>query len=272
MVIEFMKEGSLRQYLKKNYQELSFFDKFNQLHDIAKGLRDIHKQELMHCDFHSGNILYPPCNIADLGLCQPVDEKKVGEKIFGVMPYVAPEVLQEKPYTQASDIYSFSMICYEIFSGLPPYHGSAHDLDLILLVCKGKRPKFQIKIPQLLEDLIKSCWDADPKERPSANELFKTIRGWQNEIKDKKDIKFVQQVKETEEFNKTLPDEIKFPDYKMHPGVFYHSKAINTKQISKLLYGTKDLDLNISDINLDELNIQEDPQEESSAQIQILPK
>jgi serine/threonine protein kinase len=61
------------------------------------------------------------CLITDLGLCKPVNELSKEDKIFGVMPYVAPEVLRSQPYTQKADIYSFGIIAYEVLSGLPPY-------------------------------------------------------------------------------------------------------------------------------------------------------
>ena len=62
---------------------------------------------------HSGNILsYSIWSslIGDLGLCQQVVDKKDNlNKIFGVIPYLAPEVLTKKPYTKESDIYSFGI-------------------------------------------------------------------------------------------------------------------------------------------------------------------
>jgi len=78
-------------------------------------------------------------------------------EIYGVAPYIAPEVLRSKPYTKTSDIYSFGIVAYEILSGLPPYYDIEHDLQLALGICQGQRPKFQIKIPLLLEELINKC-------------------------------------------------------------------------------------------------------------------
>ncbi|CAG8466262.1 11806_t:CDS:10, partial [Gigaspora margarita] len=78
---------------------------------------------------------------------------------------------------------------------------------LAVRILRGEKPQFNIKIPQLLEDLINH------------------------------DTEFAKQLKESEEFNKTLPEEIKYPDYKskMHAGAVYHSKLINTKEITKQL-------------------------------------
>ena len=140
-------------------------DKLQQLLHIAQGLKDIHSKNLVHRDFHSGNILKgiekASCLITDLGLCKPANETN-DKKIFGVLPYVAPEVLQSKPYTQAADIYSFGIVAYEMLTGINYYDElrekiSKENITLGLRVCQGFRPEFKIKISQLLEDLISRC-------------------------------------------------------------------------------------------------------------------
>jgi serine/threonine protein kinase len=170
MVMEYMEGGDLRQYLKNNYIELGFDEKLLQLYNIIVGLGVIHDERLIHRDFHPGNILKDDnkrCYITDLGLCRPVNGENE-DKIYGVLPYVAPEVLNSKPYTQASDIYSFGIIAYELMSDFPPYvvydqklnsyREMSHDTDLALAICQGLRPDIdRIPIPQLLKDLIKRC-------------------------------------------------------------------------------------------------------------------
>jgi serine/threonine protein kinase len=144
MVMEYFGFGNLRQYISnpnspnyskvsvkinetKEYNKLGFEKKISHLTEIAKGLNSIHKQGLIHRDLHAGNILCDGgyLNIVDFGLCRPVDETDKS-KVFGILPYVAPELLRKKenelaPYTQKSDIYSFGIIAYEILTGLPPY-------------------------------------------------------------------------------------------------------------------------------------------------------
>ena len=85
---------------------------------------EIHKKNYIHRDLHSGNILSYSCHdneIGDLGLCQSLNEKDDPNKIFGVIPYLAPEVLSKKPYTKESDIYSFGMIMWEHTTGKKPF-------------------------------------------------------------------------------------------------------------------------------------------------------
>ena len=71
----------------------------------------IHKKNYIHHDLHSGSIFsYAIGNsiIGDLGLCQSLIEKDNPNEVFGVIPYLAPEVLSGKPYTKESVIYFMS--------------------------------------------------------------------------------------------------------------------------------------------------------------------
>ena len=90
--------------IKYNWQE-----KLQLLKKIILGLKIIHESDLVHCDLHDGNILISnnEAYIIDLGLCRPISKLHNSKDIYGVLPYMAPEVLRGKPYTPASDIYSF---------------------------------------------------------------------------------------------------------------------------------------------------------------------
>ena len=214
-------------------------NKFNILIDIARGLSNIHKERLIHQDFHSGNILdyYGNYYITDLGLCKPADEKsaKYNKNVYGVLPYVAPEVLRGKEYTQASDIYGFGIIIYEVINGLPPYHDMAHDEFLAVKICQGLRPKFNIKIPQLLEDLFNQCVDADPLKRPTAEDLCKKFYQWQDEVRLDKNSEIRKQIKEADKFNKKQPTSTNLSDteftYVTHPQAIYTSRLLNFKNL-----------------------------------------
>src|SRR5207249_4890518 len=131
----------------------------------------------------------------DLGLCQPANVKPSqsgGKKIYGVLPYVAPEVLRGKEYTQASDIYGFEIVAYEVCTGLPPYYDMAHEDFLAIKICQGLRPKSDYEIPQLILDIIKQCWDSDPLKRPKAKELQTSLRGLYNDLRNFKPLILMQ--------------------------------------------------------------------------------
>ncbi|CAI2197470.1 2573_t:CDS:1, partial [Funneliformis geosporum] len=71
-------------------------------------------------------------------LCKPVEyfQSSKNNDIYGVLPFVVPEVLRGQPYTLASDIYSFSIIMWELIFGVPPFDNKAHDFQLSLDICK----------------------------------------------------------------------------------------------------------------------------------------
>ena len=67
---------------------------------VARGLLNVHNAEKVHKDFHSGNILFDDLGpyISDLGTCQPANNEKQQVKkegIYGVLPYMAPEVYMD---------------------------------------------------------------------------------------------------------------------------------------------------------------------------------
>ena len=95
---------------------------------------------------------------------------------------MAPEVLRGKPYTPASDIYSFSMIVWEFTSGVPPFNDRAHDFQLSISICKGERPEIIENTPQCYVNLMKKCWDIEPTKRPTANEIYNLSSMWSSYV------------------------------------------------------------------------------------------
>ncbi|EXX67155.1 Ypk2p [Rhizophagus irregularis DAOM 197198w] len=155
MVLSYAENGSLRNDLDRNYYELTWEAKLKYLLHITLGLQSIHENELIHRDLHIGNILSfgnksfeNQVMVTGMGLCKPAILENTKNSIYGVLPYVAPEVLRGQNYTKAADIYSFGIIMYEVISGLPPYHDVSHDKNLAIKICQGLRPRFSnIKVP-----------------------------------------------------------------------------------------------------------------------------
>ncbi|EXX62737.1 kinase-like domain-containing protein [Rhizophagus irregularis DAOM 181602=DAOM 197198] len=244
MVMELI-DGSSRQHLYNNFISLNWSQKLYSLQCIAFGLKDIHNKGLIHHDFHSGNILSnfdEYAYITDLGLCQPANVKSSqnsNKKIYGVLPYVAPEVLRGKEYTQAIDIYGYGIIAYEICTGFPPYYNIAHDEFLAIKICHGLRPKCDYKIPQLIVDIINQCWDTDPLKRPNANELHESIwKLYEGISYNKVDSVICEQVKEADETNKKSSSSVQSPisststlSYMTHPQAVYISRLLNFKNL-----------------------------------------
>jgi len=203
-----MELGNLRSNLMiKKYNP---YDKYKNLCWISESLLSLHKCNLVHDDFHSGNLLvfdHEVALVSDLGLSKPADKPTVNSnEIYGVLPYIAPEVLRGKPYTKAADIYSFGIIMWEMTSGIPAFNNIPHDFNLSLNICQGLRPEIvKGKVPKIFDDvedqkkfedmeveytkLMKRCWDSDPDKRPTVEELYGNFRKWYYDAFDFNDYK-----------------------------------------------------------------------------------
>ncbi|GES87650.1 kinase-like domain-containing protein [Rhizophagus clarus] len=111
MIMKLVDGGNLRNILLSDFNNIMWDRKLAYLSNIAMDLKNLHSLGFIHKDFHSGNIL-GGLYISDFGLSGPSNEQKSDNKIFGVLPYIAPKVLNGEPYTLPSDIYSFGCWCY----------------------------------------------------------------------------------------------------------------------------------------------------------------
>ncbi|RGB35998.1 kinase-like domain-containing protein [Rhizophagus diaphanus] len=212
IVIEEAFNGSLRNnLLTKKYNPN---DKFKNLWHILRQLKAIHKLNLVHGDLHNGNILHTKNHlfISDLGLCKPVNRTDTENEIYGIIPYMAPEILRGKPYTKAADIYSFGMLMWEMTSGAPAFHNISHDIELSLNICTGTRPEIiEGTMPEYVK-LMKRCWDNDPQKRPTVNELENIFSLWMKIYPLEKD------------------NEKRIPVPENEPEIVYHPKSCYTSR------------------------------------------
>ncbi|EXX61048.1 Ypk2p [Rhizophagus irregularis DAOM 197198w] len=238
MVLEYAERGSLRNYLDQNYSSLNWKNIIQILLDIVSGLDQIHQNELIHRDLHIGNILCFPHKIfiTDMGLCKPADcntTENIENKTYGILPYIAPEILRGQIYTKAADIYSFGIIMYEVIQGLPPYHDISHDELLAIKICQGLRPNFKIKVPQLILHLIKKCLDANPLNRPNAKEIKEILVQWKKETNSRRYIQteLTEQIKEAEEMNNNKSSNMTTPSSSLSLSYETHSEAVYTSRL-----------------------------------------
>jgi serine/threonine protein kinase len=224
MVLEYCEDGNLRNFYFK--KELFYVSKIYKLKQIASGLLDIHGAGKVHKDFHSGNILfkgYPL--ISDLGMCQPANNEKQNKGIYGVLPYMAPEVLQGYHYTKASDIYSFGIIMNEYMSEETPFNNIPHDYALAIEICKGLRPNIFEYTPKLLVDLIVKCWDAKTENRPTAKELYQKLKELDNERYNSQMKKYDDKIQLNRSSEKITSN------IQTHPQAIYTSRLLNFKNL-----------------------------------------
>src|SRR6266480_1588502 len=137
LVIRYYKNENLYAYLEETMGILCWRDIVDILWSISSGLNFIHELDLVHGHLHGGNILVESevssidVKIADTGLNGPVDRQLSSQQIYGVVPFVAPEIFNGNLPTKESDIYSFGMIMWMLSAGVRPYCDKPHDKQLI---------------------------------------------------------------------------------------------------------------------------------------------
>ncbi|EXX62505.1 Cdc15p [Rhizophagus irregularis DAOM 197198w] len=239
MILEFANKGNLRSVLSHNFNNILWNNKILYLLWLAFGLKSLHELGYFHKDFHSGNILQVDHKsyISDFGLSGPSTKQKSDDKVCGVLPYIAPEVLNGEPYSLSSDIYSFGVIMAELSSGKPPFYKRKHDTTLALEICNGLRPEFGKGTPEIYKKLAYKCMNANSNQRPTASELCDIIYFCANSIEEYYQEKEIfgykgEEIKVLfEEANKEIPNIS--TSYEKNPDAIYTSRLFTFNNLTK---------------------------------------
>src|SRR4051794_10495392 len=190
VVMRYYERGNLYSYLEEATETMCWRQIVDILWDIAYGVNVIHELGLIHGNLHGGNILVEDetdsvnVKIADAGLYGPVDKEASSKQIYGVIPFVAPEIFCGDAPTKKSDIYSFGMIMWMLTTGLRPHYDKSHDILLEQDVCIGLRPNVVDGTPPVFAKLMLQCLDENPSSRPTASQLYECFGNWVSEICD----------------------------------------------------------------------------------------
>ncbi|RHZ88733.1 hypothetical protein Glove_21g100 [Diversispora epigaea] len=246
IVFEYMPDGNFRDYLKNHFDNINWNNKLRYLRLLAHYFRYFHNLDIVHQDFHPGNILsydynYGNLYISDFGLSKIVGqniENPHNKNIFGVLPYISPEVLCGEEYTKAADVYSFGIIAYELITGFAPYYDVPHDRDLARQICNGLRPKIPFHTPKIITGIIMRCWDARVTHRPTFEELDEEFSKyhrdyWENNYQNVNEITI--QIDNAEKISKLLTNTttINPYNYQTHPEAIFTSRLLNYSSLPK---------------------------------------
>ncbi|XP_072100735.1 megakaryocyte-associated tyrosine-protein kinase [Mobula birostris] len=173
IVTEFMSKGNLVNYLRTRGRSVIRTKELIQFGlDVCEGMEYLESKKLVHRDLAARNILVSKENIAkvsDFGLAKGVSSTQDQAKL--PVKWTAPEALKHHKFSTKSDVWSYGILLWELFSyGRAPYPKLSLT-DVSEKVEKGYRMESPDKCPTPVYDMMKSCWEHDPGKRPTFKKL-----------------------------------------------------------------------------------------------------
>ncbi len=266
MVMEYVEGASLDELLKK-YSVLPAEFVVPVFIQALEGLKHAHRKNIFHRDIKPANLMITEDGILklmDFGIAKIAGEQKMTQvnKIVGTLEFMAPELIEGKDASSASDIYSMGATLYELISGKIPFEADT-DFNMMQSILKSKpKPpeKLNPSIPKALSDIVLKAMDKNPEHRyPNAGAFQQAlITAFPNfrEI-DMNVLKIVQQsvnasknTKEVTQHPRTSMDSASFEtrvEMSDSPSAFqlFKQKILTYKKLSLAILGMLFLALSI---------------------------
>ncbi|XP_043692398.1 serine/threonine-protein kinase STY13-like [Telopea speciosissima] len=180
VIVEYLPGGTLKQFLIRNRRKKLAFKIVIQLAlDLSKGLSYLHSKKIVHRDVKTENMLLDTqrnLKIADFGVARVEAQNPrdmTGET--GTLGYMAPEVLDGKPYNRRCDVYSFGICLWEIYCCDMPYADLSFTEVSSAVVRQNLRPEIPRCCPSSFANIMRKCWDANPEKRPYMDEVVRLL-------------------------------------------------------------------------------------------------
>ncbi|MEE6486626.1 hypothetical protein FKM82_014653 [Ascaphus truei] len=196
VIVEYAAKGNLREFLRARRplemeysfdinrvpdEQMNFKDLVSCTYQLARGMEYLASQKCIHRDLAARNVLVTESNvmkIADFGLARDVNNIDYYKKTTnGRLPvkWMAPEALFDRVYTHQSDVWSFGVLMWEIFTlGGSPYPGIPVE-ELFKLLKEGHRMDKPANCTNELYMMMRDCWHAIPSHRPTFKQLVQDL-------------------------------------------------------------------------------------------------
>ncbi|RHZ48309.1 hypothetical protein Glove_553g3 [Diversispora epigaea] len=182
-ILEYVNEGSLRQYLKTNFRKLDWNTKLNLAKQIANVLMHLHANNIIHGKFNSKNLLIHNgiIKLNVFGLKKIIsDFLSFLINNLGSMQYMDPQHLDHFSTigkNKSSDIFGLGIILWEIYSGNSPFEmKSSSNVDLLNNITKKRKREMAIsETPQKYEKIYTDCLKHNGNSRPDISQVVKIL-------------------------------------------------------------------------------------------------
>ncbi|KAM9349943.1 protein kinase Npk [Symphorus nematophorus] len=187
IVTEYASEGSLYEYLSSEQsEEMDMEQIMTWAIQIAKGMHYLHAEapvKVIHRDLKSRNVVMTAdrvLKICDFGASKFLSHT-THMTVVGTFPWMAPEVIQSLPVSETCDTYSYGVVLWEMLTREVPFKGFEGLQVAWLVVEKQERLTIPTSCPASFAELMRKCWQADPKERPQFKQVLVTLETMAND-------------------------------------------------------------------------------------------
>ncbi|XP_013362966.1 PREDICTED: tyrosine-protein kinase Srms [Chinchilla lanigera] len=181
IVTELMRKGSLQAYLgSPEGQGLSLPVLLSFACQVAEGMSYLEEQRVVHRDLAARNVLVGDdltCKVADFGLARLLKDDIYSPSSSSKIPvkWTAPEAANYRIFSQKSDVWSFGVLLYEVFTyGQCPYEGMSNH-ETLQQLSRGYRLPRPAACPVEVYLLMLECWKGSPEERPAFAVLWEKL-------------------------------------------------------------------------------------------------
>lgn len=156
-------------------EEERILDWFTQ---ICLGLKHVHDRKILHRDLKSQNIFLTKSGIVklgDFGIAKILNSTRENARtMIGTPYYLSPEIVDNKPYSFKSDIWSLGVILYELCTSRPPFDAGSIP-QLALKIVKGQFSPIVHNYSKDLKALVSLLLTVDPVKRPTVNQILSNL-------------------------------------------------------------------------------------------------
>ncbi|KAM1318351.1 hypothetical protein ACFX14_003671 [Malus domestica] len=187
IVTEYMSGGSVYDYLHKQKGVFKLPSLLKVAIDVSKGMTYLHQNNIIHRDLKAANLLMDEnevVKVADFGVARVNSQSGVMTSETGTYRWMAPEVIEHKPYDHKADVFSFGLVLWELLTGKLPYEHLTPLQAAVGVAQKGLRPTIPKNTPPKLAELLEKCWQQDPATRPDFSEIIENLQTLAEEVGD----------------------------------------------------------------------------------------
>lgn len=173
IVFEFMSGGSVYDCIRRE-GTLPLVQILKIATEVARGMDYLHQRKIIHRDLKAANLLldeHEVVKIADFGVARIIETTGHMTAETGTYRWMAPEVIEHKPYTEMADVFSFAIVLWELLTCRVPYNEMTPLQAAVGVVQKGLRPGIPSNAPPALGLLMEACWEQEAALRPSFRDL-----------------------------------------------------------------------------------------------------